>query len=80
MPSTATNTTGYLTSFAVTYQVEGVTEAHAAVVAARVQQELANALEELATTIAFDEAGGDRRVLAVRVERQGALVEEYDVR
>ncbi|MBP3086929.1 hypothetical protein [Mycolicibacterium fortuitum] len=77
---TTTNTAGYLTSFAATYQVEGVTEAQAAAVAARVQQALTQALEELATTIAFDEAGRDRRVLAVRVERQGALVEEYDAR
>lgn len=77
MPS---STTGYLTSFSATYQVECVTEAQAASVAARVQLALTQALEELATTIAFDEAGRGRRVLAVRVERRGALVEEYDAR
>lgn len=78
--TTTTNTAGYLSSFTATYQVEGVTEAQAAAVATRVQQALAQAVEELATTIAFDEAGRGRRVLAVRVERNGALVEEYDAR
>lgn len=76
--SATSNDVGYLTSFAATYQVEGVSEAQAAAVAARVQAALASALEELATTHAFDEAGPGRRVLAVRVEHRGALVEEYD--
>ena len=70
---------GYLTSFAAMYQVEGVTEAQAATIASRVQQALTHALDELATTIAFDEAGRDRRVLAVRVEARHHAPEEYDL-
>lgn len=67
-------TTGYLSSFAATYQIEGVTEAQAAAVAARVKQALAAAFEE----IAAEQAGPEARVLAFRVETRGSLVEEYE--
>lgn len=73
-------TTGYLTSFAAVYQVEGVTQAQAIAIASRVQQALTNALDEIATTIAFDEAGHDRKVLAVRVDSRFHKPEEYDIR
>ncbi|SKV05589.1 Uncharacterised protein [Mycobacteroides abscessus subsp. bolletii] len=73
-------TTGYLTSFAAAYQVEGVTQPEATAIASRVQQALTNALDEIATTIAFDEAGHDRKVLAVRVVARCHKPEEYDIR
>lgn len=71
---------GYLTTFSATYQVEGVTEAQAARIAAEVQTALRDALANLANKKSTTAATADARVLAVRVERQGALVEEYDVR
>ncbi|WP_100523080.1 hypothetical protein [Mycobacteroides abscessus] len=70
---------GYLTSFAAAYQVEGVTEEQAVAIESRVRQALASTLEELATTIAFDVAGIDRRVLAVRVDAQHHAPEGYDL-
>lgn len=78
---------GYLTSLAITYQVEGVTGEQAARIAAAVERTLATNLPELlgAAAEAPVQAQGqridwtDRKVLAVRVERRGALVEEYDV-
>ncbi|SII07368.1 Uncharacterised protein [Mycobacteroides abscessus subsp. abscessus] len=73
-------TTGYLTSFAATYQVEGVTEAQAAQIAATVQTALQAALTNLANEEATTAATANARVLAVRVERHGALVEEYEAR
>lgn len=77
---TTTNTAGYLTSFAATYQIEGVTEDQAARIAAEVQTALQDALANLATEQSTTAATANARVLAVRVERRGALVEEYDVR
>lgn len=71
-------TTGYLTSFAATYQIEGVTEAHAARIAAAVQTALLKALTNLATEESTTAATANARVLAVRVERRGELVEEYE--
>ncbi|MFA5712281.1 hypothetical protein [Mycolicibacterium sp.] len=68
--------TGYLTSFAVTYQIEGVDADVAARIAAGVQRALETNLPEMIAAAA--EAGADRRVLGIRVERRGALVEEYD--
>lgn len=77
---TTTNTAGYLTRFAATYQIEGVTEAQAARIAAAVQTALQSALTNLANEEATTAATANARVLAVRVERQGFLVEEYDAR
>lgn len=82
--TTAAPTTGYLTSFAATYQIEGVTEAQAARIAAAVQTALQAALQAALTNLANEEATtaatANARVLAVRVERCGALVEEYEAR
>lgn len=75
-----TTNTGYLTSFAATYQIEGVTEDQAARIAAEVQTALQDALANLANKKSTTAATANARVLAVRVERRGALVEEYDVR
>ncbi|WP_255800891.1 hypothetical protein [Mycobacteroides abscessus] len=78
--TTAAPITGYLTSFAATYQIEGVTEAQAARIAAAVQTALRAALTNLANEEATTAATANARVLAVRVERHGALVEEYEAR
>lgn len=78
--TTAAPTTGYLASFAATYQIEGVTEAQAARIAAAVQTALQAALTNLANEEATTAATANARVLAVRVERRGALVEEYEAR
>ncbi|CPV56614.1 hypothetical protein [Mycobacteroides abscessus] len=78
--TTAAPTTGYLTSFAATYQIEGVTEAQAARIAAAVQTALQAALTNLANEEATTAATANARVLAVRVERHGPLVEEYEAR
>ncbi|MBN7559807.1 Uncharacterised protein [Mycobacteroides abscessus subsp. massiliense] len=78
--TTAAPTTGYLTSFAATYQIEGVAEAQAARIAAAVQTALQAALTNLANEEATTADTANARVLAVRVERRGALVEEYEVR
>lgn len=75
-----TTTAGYLTSFAATYQIEGVTEDQAARIAAEVQTALQDALANLANEKSTTAATANARVLEVRVERRGALVEEYDVR
>lgn len=71
-------TTGYLSSFAATYQIEGVTEAQAARIAAEVKTALLKALTNLATEEATTAATRNARVLAVRVETRGSLVEEYE--
>lgn len=78
--TTAAPTTGYLTSFAATYQIEGVTEAQAARIADAVQTTLQGALANLANEEATTAATANARVLAARVERRGALVEEYEAR
>lgn len=75
-----TTTTGYLTSFIATYQVEGVAERDAEQIAVRVQGALADQLEKLVSEIARDVAATsrDRRVAHVRVAQGGALVEAYE--
>lgn len=78
--TTATKITGYLTSFTTTYQIEGVTEAQATRIAAAVQTALQASLANLANEEATTAATANARVLAVRVERHGALVEEYEAR
>lgn len=74
----ASATTGYLTSFAATYQIEGVTEEQAARIAAEVKTALEAAFANLAAEAATTAATPDARVLEVRVERRGFLVEEYE--
>lgn len=79
---------GYLSSFAVTYQIEGVTEAQARAIAAAVERTLNTNLAELIGAAAeapvlragWQRDWADRAVLGVQVERRGDLVEEYDVR
>lgn len=73
--------TGYLTSFAVSYQLEGVTAEEAAHIADTVQRTLATNLPDLIGYLANAQVDGtDRKVLAVRVEAQQRRPEEYDIR
>ncbi len=81
----ASGTTGYLTSFALTYQIEGVTEEQAARIAAAVKRTLETNVSELIGAAAESPVqtdsrriDADRKVLAVRVETRGSLVEEYE--
>lgn len=84
----AAPTTGYLASFVVSYQVEGVTAKQAAAVRAAVQRTLATNLPDLigAAAEAPVQAQGqrldwaDRKVLAVRVEGGQHAPAEYRVR
>lgn len=69
------NTTGYLTSFAATYQLEGVTKSQALRAAEKVQHAIQLALEEVLAEVS--DTNAKSRVLCVRVERRGELVEEY---
>lgn len=80
--------TGYLASFVVSFQVEGVTAEQAAVMRAAVQRTLATNLPELigAAAEAPVQAAGqridwtDRKVLAVRVEGRQHAPAQYTVR
>ncbi|KAB7761197.1 hypothetical protein [Mycolicibacterium mucogenicum] len=69
------STTGYLTSFAATYQLEGVTEHQAKRIASQVQAALESTLADLVGQFA---PGSAATVLHARVETRGSLVEEYE--
>lgn len=70
--------TGYATSLEVRFQVEGVTERDAALIADQVKRQIEAQLADMIAAAAAEHGVTGQTVPVTGVDRQGRLVEAYD--